>query len=70
MAFSDDFQNWQRCTVNNLLFDSVDSPFPIIGDNLLYLFYHRADSAGIGLAKANLPVNCSLSFLDDKIIIE
>ncbi|MCX7589620.1 MAG: hypothetical protein N2Z85_01620, partial [Patescibacteria group bacterium] len=69
LAFSNDFENWNKCP-NNLLYGGADGPFPIIQDNFIYLFYHKSDSSGIKLAKANLPLNCNLNFQDEGYLLQ
>lgn len=69
LAYSNDLENWQKCS-NNLLTDGSDGPFLLINENFLYLFYHKSDSSGIKLAKANLPISCNLSFQDEGYILQ
>ncbi len=63
LAYSDNLQSWTKCQFN-LISDDADGPFPLISDNSLFLFYHKSNSSGIKLAKANLPISCNMIFQD------
>ena len=68
LAYSDDLINWQRCPKEFLY--GGDGPFPYQENNDLYLFFHRADSTGIKLAKTTWPLSCDSIFVDQGYLLQ